>query len=323
MNAAPWLRSWGMTKFFSKKLRENYDSWMNETGRKKIRFETRSESFDNASSVAVPVIVLASGAFLVMNGHLTVGELLAGWLMLSAVRECHIYTAELVMEFKSVKSEKERIALFYGEEEDVSENSHPGATSIKASDITFSYGDEPVLKDLSADLEKGKAMRIEGENGSGKSTFTSILSGLYPADSGMIEDSHGIPYSLKDLRHAVTLVEQDSAIFSGTVRENLFTERFEEAESLLKRFGFTKDLDWEVGKEGEGLSPGEKKKLVLTRALLRDSDYLILDEPLNHLDAAGTAVLEKELRSKDSGKVILTHKDMSMSFDGVLRLEKL
>ena len=322
VNAAPWLRSWGMTGFFSKRLRKNYDTWMATTGMKRIRFEKRSEAFDHASSVGVPIIVLASGALLVKMGQLSVGELLAGWMMLSAVRECHIYLAELVMELKAAKPDRERIALFYGDEEDEDENRHSDDSLIKASGINFSYGDKPVLDDVSVDLEKGKSLRLDGENGSGKSTLTLILSGLYPQDSGMLEDARGVPYSMKDLRHIVTLVEQDSAIFSGTVRENLFSERYEDAEKLLKRFGFTKDLDHEVGKEGEGLSPGEKKKLVLVRALLRDSDYLILDEPLNHLDAAGTAVLEKELRSKDSGKVIITHKDMKMDFDNVLTLQK-
>lgn len=320
--SSDWLRSWKMTGFYKDLIEETLQKWLKKNINWRIRFESFIESSKMILDVLVQIIVLFGGVILISKGKLTTGELLAGWLMLESVEDCYSEITQWIRALRSRKELREGMEIFYGEMEDERVSSISTSDSLTAENIHFSYEDGTVLDGININVRKGENYRLIGENGAGKSTFIRILTGLYEPQEGSIRDSHGNELTLRDLRKLVTLAEQDSDVFSGTVRENLFSLDDEKAEKLLSRLGFEKSLDYEMGRGGRGLSPGEKKKLILARALLRDSDYLILDEPLNHLDAAGAAVLEKELRGKDAGKVIITHKDMNMDFDDVLTLQK-
>lgn len=318
--SANFLSSWKLTSFYAEKLNALFNSYMERTGRGKIKFETQSESLDCVIDIFVPLSVIGLGILLIVKGHLTTGELLAGYLMLSSVIQCHKYTAELFLEFRARNTVLERIALFYGDEEDTSTQSHEGSSSIICKDIAFSYDDVPVFNNISCELKNGAIVCIDGENGSGKSTFVTILSGLYKPNSGVIVDENGVKYSLKDLREAITFADQNSALFSGTIKENLFSNDTERAQKLFKKFGFEKTLDTVIGKEGDGLSPGEKKKLIIIRALLDNGRFLILDEPMNHLDRKGIEALKEELESYKGGKLIISHQDMGLCYDAVIKL---
>ena len=212
--------------------------------------------------------------------------------------------------------------IFYGDMEDSSDSGVPSSSVLKARDISFSYDEKSILDGLSAEFNRGRSYRLLGENGAGKSTFIRILTGLYSPEKGMLEDGNGNRLTLRELRHLVSLAEQDSDVFSGTVMENLFTDDRTEAEGLLRRLGFEKSLDYEVGRDGKGLSPGEKKKVILTRALLKQSAFLILDEPLNHLDKDACRVLEKILHEDERGKMIISHKEMDFGPAELLALGK-
>ena len=94
----------------------------------------------------------------------------------------------------------------------------------------------------------------------------------------------------------------------------------DEASGYLERLGFDKSLDCKVERDGKGLSPGEKKKVILARALLKDSDFLILDEPLNHLDKDACMELVRILKEDGRGKIVISHKDIDIEFDGEISL---
>ena len=103
--------------------------------------------------------------------------------------------------------------------------------------------------------------------------------------------------------------EQNGKLFSGTVAENLFLspEQMEEGAAVLRGMGFEKPLDQAVLSNGSNLSPGERKKIILTRALLRNTAFLALDEPLNHLDAKGREFLKQYLDQRKAGLILVNH----------------
>ena len=138
-------------------------------------------------------------------------------------------------------------------------------------------------------------MRLAGQNGSGKTTLLSILAGLYEPSTGSVCGGA----SVGRRRKSTALQEQSGAIFSGTVWENLFfgEDKRPAAEALLGEMGFGKPLGYADQPCGGNLSPGERKKILLTRAFLRDAPFLLLDEPLNHLDAQATEVIKEKLRA--------------------------
>ena len=119
--------------------------------------------------------------------------------------------------------------------------------------------------------------------------------------------------SVSQRRKSIALQEQDGAIFSGSVWENLFLpeSRRDVAAYLLRRMGLEKSLDYEITAEGGNLSPGERKKLLLARALLRNAPFLVLDEPLNHLDAQGKEALLDELAKRSEGILMVSHQELA------------
>ena len=321
VGSADWLRNWGMTHFYHELLEKTLQEWLE----KKLEWKTRFVSFLGASlrflDLFVQIVVLFSGTVLVVRGDLTPGEMLAGWLMLESIKECYSEISWWISMLKERTELAERIEIFYGEEETLGTGNAESMKVLRADDIAFSYDGKAVLNGVSYEISTSDRTRIIGENGAGKSTFVRILTGLYQPDRGRIVDADGNTISRIDLRKMTSLAEQDSTVFSGTVKDNLFTSDIEKAEHMLKEFGFQKSLDYEVGRNGKGLSPGERKKLILIRALLRNSTWTFLDEPLNHLDVEGAAALEKEIADR-SGIVLITHKEMGMKDEVVVDLSR-
>lgn len=206
------------------------------------------------------------------------------------------------------------MAYFYQEREpEEAKKGREPLEGLTLKDVGFSYTpqDGPVLSHVSLTLSAQARVRLAGENGSGKSTLASLIGGIYPPDRGKILDGNGAAVSLQRLRRSVALQEQNSMMFTGTVWENLFLpqSRREEAAQLLAELGFSKPLAYAVEGDGNNLSPGERKKVLLTRTLLKEAYFVLLDEPLNHLDAPAREALAKWLERDQRGLILISHED--------------
>lgn len=193
-----------------------------------------------------------------------------------------------------------------------------------------------VLDDVCLDIKNGEHLVLCGPNGAGKSTLTALLSRLYEPEKGAILID-GVPitsWTLQSLRDQISIVLQESFILSGSVREHLEFHRPEATdeemyEALKKsKCDFILDdpsgLDRELSEGGQDLSGGEKRRLTLSTALLRNSPIVILDEPTTAIDPESRRVIQDMLLSEFTGKTLLliTHDEELMeSFDSKLVLE--
>ncbi|MBR9882990.1 MAG: thiol reductant ABC exporter subunit CydC [Oceanospirillales bacterium] len=212
--------------------------------------------------------------------------------------------------------------------------SSPGA--IQFADVVFGYGHGVALDGVSFNVEAGEKVMIMGHSGSGKSSLINLLVRFWDPDSGVIQlGGEAIErYTEETLRRQVSVMGQPVQLFAGTVRDNLKVGNDQAPDQqmmdLLERLGLAqaldgKGLDYQVGEAGSRLSGGQRKRLALARALLREAPILLLDEPTEGLDRdSEEAVLDLVLNYRDGQTVLfITHHTSSLNrFDKVILMDQ-
>lgn len=290
--------------FFIERLRTLFKAFMDKTGVRQNRLDAANTVLDFWCSYGVQLGALLAGILLIAGKHMTVGALLSGYLIIPVIQEFAGYVKQWVSSFREEEKYMNRLEFFYAAPEET-ENTQETVTRLEAENIGFSYPDceKTVLENCNFTMSEYQNIQLTGKNGSGKTTLMMLLSGLYTPLSGRISASAAA------LKKNTALQEQEGAVFSGTVLENLFVDpcRTQEAKALLSDMGFEKPIEYEVAPEGANLSPGERKKILLVRALMKKAPFLLLDEPLNHLDAKGMEALAKQLRRRKNGILLISH----------------
>lgn len=220
-----------------------------------------------------------------------------------------------------------------------------GATPLKVSagrvsfdDVTFGYDHtQPVLKGVSFELAPDTKTALVGESGEGKTTITSLLLRLYSPQGGFIriDDQDIASVTQTSLRSGIAVVFQESALFSGTIRENIAygrpTASLEDIQAAAKAANaddfitkFEKGYDSEIGERGLKLSGGQKQRIAIARALLKDAPILILDEATSSLDTKSERKVQEALERLMRGRttLIIAHRLSTIqSVDTIVTLQ--
>ncbi len=196
---------------------------------------------------------------------------------------------------------------------------------VEFKNVSYRYPDSKtdVIKDFSLKVDSGKCVAFVGSSGSGKSTIMNLIIGLLtPTDGQILID--GKPMEELDLinyRHNISVVPQNSILFSGTIRENITYGLDGYSEEMLSKVvemaninEFINDLsdglDTQVGEHGDKLSGGQKQRITIARALIRDPKILILDEATSALDNISEYHVQKAISASISGRTtfIVAHR---------------
>lgn len=203
----------------------------------------------------------------------------------------------------------------------------------KAEHVTFSYGQETILKDVSADIKENSVVGIIGKSGSGKSTLLKLLMRFWDVQEGSVSISGtGVnQINTSNLRDMESFVTQETCLFHDSVAANLRIAKLdatqEELEVACKKASiheFIKKLpqgyETQVGELGDTLSGGERQRLGLARAFLHDAPFMLLDEPTSNLDSLNEAVILKSLEEERNGKtvVLVSHRESTMQIADVV-----
>lgn len=210
-------------------------------------------------------------------------------------------------------------------------------TGANANNVSFSYGDENVLEDISLQIPKSGIIGITGKSGSGKSTLLKLFMRFWETSYGRIFLSGKNINSIKtnSLRDSQSLVTQDTHIFKDTIENNLKIAKLdatrEEIETACKKasihdfiMSLPKGYKTEAGELGDMLSGGEKQRIGAARAFLHDSDLMLFDEPTSNLDALNEAVILKSIAEQRDKKAILlvSHRASTMRIaDSIFSVE--
>lgn len=193
---------------------------------------------------------------------------------------------------------------------------------IEFRNIKFSYksGEKmfPVLKDLSFSIERGEEIAIVGPSGSGKSTIFKILCGFMKQDCGeyrLFGKTSG-EYTAAELRKLFTVVTQDALLFNGSIYENIAFGKegasLEEVKEVCRLANIDSEIEAKpkgyytmLGDGGRGLSGGEKQRIALARALLKDAPVILLDEPTAALDVITERAVRQTLNAIKGSRTII------------------
>ena len=204
-----------------------------------------------------------------------------------------------------------------------------GIKDIKISDVEFAYKEnEEIIKNLNFAINAGDKILIEGKSGSGKSTLIKLLLGLYRTQNGTIE-YNGInirELNLQKLRERIGYISQNIFLFNKNLRENLvfnntsITDR--EIMELVKKCqleekvaGLKKQLDEEISEKGANFSGGERQRIALVRALIKNPELIIIDEGTSNLDIQLEEEILRIIEEQFAGKIIIrvTHRNVEDS----------
>lgn len=195
--------------------------------------------------------------------------------------------------------------------------------NIEFKNVSFSYNDKTVIKDLSFKLEENKIYALVGKSGSGKSTVAKLISGYYKVDSGeiLIGGKNIERYSEDALMNEISFVFQDSKLFKRSIYDNVLLAKpcasYEAVINAMNLAGVDKIIekfpDKEktiIGSKGVYLSGGEKQRIAIARAILKDSEIIIMDEASAAIDPDNEHELQKAFKNlmKDKTVIMIAHR---------------
>ena len=207
-----------------------------------------------------------------------------------------------------------------------------------AENVSFSYGGEQILEDLSLSIPEGKVIGITGRSGSGKSTLLKLFMRFWPVTEGKVTVSGKSvdEINTENLRDMESFVTQQTHLFHDSIRKNLCIAKLDATEEEIiaacKKasvhdfiMGLPKGYDTEVGELGDTLSGGERQRLGLARAFLHNAPFLLLDEPTSNLDSLNEAVILKALQTEcqDKTVILVSHRKSTIGIaDTVYSVER-
>lgn len=281
--------------------------------------------------------------FLVLHQQISVGTLVAYMGLMGILRYptyLSIWTFSLVQLGVAGSG---RILNLMKEETELDEN-EAGYHAEMQGDIvfdhvTFSYGNTPILKDISFHARAGQTVAIVGQTGAGKSSMTKLVNRIYDVDAGHVRiDGVDVrDWNLASLRSQISTIEQDIFLFSRSVADNIAyglghkadraaieqAAKDAQADTFIQEFKH--GYETEIGERGVTLSGGQRQRIAIARALLTDPRILILDDSTSAIDSATEDEIQKAIRRVLQGRttLLITHRLSQIRWaDKILFLRK-
>jgi ABC-type bacteriocin/lantibiotic exporter with double-glycine peptidase domain len=296
---------WHWEELFGKSVKKSFSGQM---------IGNTLQIFSATIETVMTAVLLWFGAWQVIHNELTIGQLVAFNMLLGRVITPFQKLVVLWNEFQEVIIAIERIndVIDAEPEEDLHHQVRQFLPPIRGyihfEQVTFRYhpeSDENTLENISFKIQPGQTVALVGRSGSGKTTIANLLLGLYPPTEGriLIDGYDVTSLALRSLRQQMGVVDQDTFLFGGTIRENISIgcpdaslEDVIEAAQQAGAHQFIKKLpmgyETQIGEGGGMLSGGQRQRLAIARALLGNPRLLILDEATSSLDTESERIIQ-------------------------------
>ena len=312
------------------KWQELYSKYISKSFQKTITTTALSETSKILQQLS-QLIVLWVGATLVLDGKLTLGQLIAFRIISGYVTQPLLRLSSIWQNIQELKVSFERLADIIDTPEEATETdkskiplpSIEGSVEFKDLSFAFDLGKERTLKNINLKINPGQFVGVVGQSGSGKSTLMKLLPRLYNPNSGKILiDGYDIDkVELYSIRRQIGIVPQEPLLFAGTISDNIAltdpeasTEDIVKVSKIANSHDFIMDLSdgysTTIGERGAGLSGGQKQRIAIARTLLSNPKLLIMDEATSALDYQTERQVCDGLKEscKDSTVFFITHR---------------
>ena len=295
------------------------NSWMNSLAVNVVNF------FNQVG----PIVVLAWGIYLVASGDMKMGQLMGFYILLTFLYSPIQGLAQTFLQIQTAMASVDRVFEYLDIPPAVVEDPHPVTLAqfkgeIELNQVAFVYQDSHFsIDNLSLSIRAGEKVALVGPSGAGKTTIVNLILRFYDPDRGQITldgvDLRRLPIGF--LRDHIALVDQDPLLFKGSIRDNIAYGKpdatqaeIESAARVANIHEYVRSLPRgylsEIGERGVTVSGGEKQRLCLARAILKDPRVLILDEATSALDSVSEQLIQEALAKilKDKTAIIIAHR---------------
>lgn len=277
------------------------------------------------------ILITVLSATAVLDGSISLGIMLSIQYIIGQMQGPVSQFVSFMQQTQDAQLSLERLGEIHGSPDEEPEGADAeleltGKDSIRLRNVEFTYGSEKskrIIKGLSLDIPAGKTTAIVGLSGSGKTTLIKLMLGFYPPNSGqvLIGNRSLQRISFKEWRKHCGVVMQEGFIFGDTIANNIAPdgngidrERLLYAVEMVNIREFIESLplkyNTRIGNTGQGLSQGQKQRLLIARAIYRNPEYLFFDEATNALDTDNERVIQGNLDKffQDKTVVIVAHR---------------
>ncbi len=312
----------------SSQMQWRWEEATGEIAEKSMKSRLLSATLPSVTSYLIQfnsVFIVVVGVYLIKDFQMTMGDLIAIVILTSRTLAPMGQAASLIANYEDVRSVYKTMNEIVNQPVErpldkafVSREHFSG--DIEFRDVTFSYPDTgvEVLKNISFTIKACEKVALIGAIGSGKSTIEKLLLNLYEPDSGAIfMDGIDIrQIDPADLRAKIGYVSQHVSLFRGTLKDNInFGSSYMDDESMLRACKIAgvdqfasrhpKGYELEIGEGGRGLSGGQRQSVAIARALLHDTDLIVMDEPTNAMDQGFENKLMQQMKEKFLDKTVI------------------
>lgn len=277
------------------------------------------------------ILITVMSATAVLNGDITLGIMLSIQYIIGQMQGPVEQFVYFMQQSQDATLSLERLGEIHGKENEESDSVEvisrvSGNDSISLKNLQFTYGSEKskrIIKGIDLEIPAGKTTAIVGLSGSGKTTLIKLMLGFYPPTEGSVSvgETSLQRISFKEWRKHCGVVMQEGYIFSDTIANNIAPdadiidkERLMYAVKMANIKEFIESLplryNTRIGRTGQGLSQGQKQRILIARAIYRNPDYLFFDEATNALDTDNEKAIQENLEQffKDKTVVIVAHR---------------
>lgn len=318
------MKIYNVFSYFSSRLNKSFKEFQS-ISIKSSKLSFVFQSIDSIISMLVQITLFFIGGWLIINGNITIGTftIISSYfnLLLGSTKYFISLGGEFIDNVVSVDRINEKLQLLQDKNGSFELNN---VDNISVEEISFSYGENEVIKNFSYTFEKGKIYKISGINGKGKTTLLNLLIGLYPDDFNGVMRYNGIEVSeinFSKLRERlISYSGQGILTFDGSLKSNLlFNLEYENSKErerkeklivkyfneLYSNYDAEELLKYELNGSITNVSSGELQKVVLTRSFVKASDVMIFDEPSVSLDNKSIKAIKKIIKHLSDDRIII------------------